>query len=127
MTLSVDLQFRGKKKLRQKVYNSLERRFTKFYSGRSQILCLKEPFRTKNLNNDPFAQLESELQNIHSKKFENLSVEGALTQLEVIYLGLKTLFIQVKKAFFKQKADVFEIQIATSELRFLEEGKLVIA
>jgi len=62
------------------------------------------------------------LQNLHSKKFEAISIEGALNQLEAIYLGLKNLFVQVKKIFIHQRADLFEIQIAVGDINILQEG-----
>lgn len=76
------------------------------------------------MSHDHFSSLETELQLLHSKQFEAASIEGALNQLEAIYLGLKNLFIQVKKIFIFQKAELFEVQIAIGDVNILQEGLL---
>jgi len=64
------------------------------------------------------------LQNIHPSRFEGGSVETALSQLEALYLGIKNIFLEARKAFVQQKTELFEIRVLVDNIGMIKQGSL---
>lgn len=80
--------------------------------------------RIANIDGEQFIVFEAELQNIHPSQFEGGSVENALSQLESVYLGLKNIFLQARKAFVQQKTGLFEIRLLADNIDMIKEGTI---
>ena len=79
----------------------------------------------KDLKGEQFDSFELELQEIHTTNFDPESIEIALKQLETVYIGLKGLIINIRKAFVKYRSELFEIRVIGDNVNLIQEGTIL--